>query len=65
MPGGNQHKRHGLDAQIVLRVSPALKAKLAEAAQTATQPGHPITPSDVARAILEAHFIEPEPEPPS
>lgn len=58
MPGGNQNKKHGLDAQLTMRVSPALKAKLIEAAQAAARPGHPVTPSDVARAILDAHFQE-------
>lgn len=62
MPRGNQNKRHGLDAQIVLRVTPQLKQQLAAtaaAAQRATEKrGRPtvITPSDIARSILTAHF---------
>ena len=58
MPAGNQHKAHGLTAQLVLRVSPVLKAKLITAAREGSAPGSPITPSDIARSILELYFAE-------
>jgi hypothetical protein len=62
MPRGNQNKRHGLDAQIVLRVTPLLKRQLAATAEAtqrdARQRGSNlvVTPSDIARFILTAHF---------
>lgn len=58
---GNQNKRHGLNAQIVLRVRSELKAKLVAVAQASSKPNNPLTPSDVARAVLEAHFNETKP----
>jgi len=62
MPRGNQNKRHGLDAQIVLRVTPQLKRQLAATAEAtqrdAKQRGSDlvVTPSDIARFILTSHF---------
>lgn len=60
MPRGNQNKSHGLDASLHLRVSPELKARLTKLAAELSKPGQPITPSDAARTILEAHFLTQE-----
>jgi hypothetical protein len=62
MPRGNQNKKHGLTEQIVLRVTPELKAQLSATAEAAQRDAEqrglhmPVTPSDIARFILTAHF---------
>lgn len=45
-----------MDAKLHLRVSSELKARLTKLAAELTRPGQPITASDAARTILEAHF---------
>ena len=55
MATGNQNKKHGLDAHLNMRIPHELREHLERVATASSVPGHPVTPSDVARLILTTH----------